>query len=145
MKKLVSAILVAVMLFAVLAVTSAADNCTTAMVSNLNRVPECDSTTKYLEGYNLAIFKKGSNFVIWTEIELSAEKQAALVAAIEASGAPGLSDLRGPDFAYGFTTFKLIGQDVTITPEGTILFEKKPTWSWFYRGCFSMFILEPPC
>lgn len=143
MKKLVSAILVAVMLFAVLAVTSAAADYA-AVVENLNRVPECDSTTKYLEGYNLAIFKKGSNFVIWTEIELSAEKQAALVAAIEASGAPGLSDLRGPDFAYGFTTFKLIGQDVTITPEGTILFEKKPTWSWFYRGNFAFIRTDPP-
>ncbi len=142
MKKFVSAVLVIVMLFAMSVCAFAeTEEDFIATVSDLNRVSDCNSTTKYLgdfdnDGYNLAVFKKGSDFVIWTVEELGEEQEAELVAAIEASGAPGLKKLGKPVFASGFVTFKLINQDVTITEEGYIQFEKKPTWSWFYRGCY---------
>ena len=135
MKRLIPVVLVMVILCALSVGIFAADT-PIITVEGLNRVPECDSTTKYLEGYNLAVFKKGSDFVVWTEIELSAEKQAALVEAIEAADMPGLGDLGNPVFANGFSSFDLIGQEVAISPEGIIQFEGKSTWSWFYRGIY---------
>ncbi|HHX53766.1 MAG TPA: hypothetical protein GX704_02545 [Clostridiales bacterium] len=133
MKKIISVVLAAVMVCAMSAFAFAAD-IPDMYLGQLNRVPECDSTTKYLEGYNLAIFKKGNTFVIWTDVELSFKNQAKLVDAIEAGGYPGLNNLRNPEFAFGFDTFKIGARDVTISIEGVIQFENKPTWSWFYRG-----------
>lgn len=134
MKKLISVILVILMVCATSVYVFAVEMPNDVYVGELNRVPECDSTTKYLECYNLAIFKKGSTFVIWTVCELSREHQVKLVDAIEASGYPALNNLRNPEFVNGFDTFKIGARDVTISPEGVIQFQNKPTWSWFYRG-----------
>jgi hypothetical protein len=74
----------------------------TITVCDLNRIPGCNSTTKYLEDYNMAIFKKGNHFVIWIEEESPDELRAELKKAAEACEAPGLKGLGNPTFVPGF-------------------------------------------
>lgn len=106
----------------------------TSLANTLEKISDCQSTVKYLDGYNLAVFMKGGNFVIWTETELTAGAQVALQDAIENSGYDNLADLGEVGFAYGFGTFQLNGKDIPIKDDGTIIFEGKNAWSWFYRG-----------
>lgn len=108
------------------------------LVGELDVVRECDTQTKYLAGKNVAVFKKGNDFVVWTEQKLSAGAKAVLVDLIESSGNGDIKDLGNPDFVCGYGPFSELGDNVTISMDGTIYFERKSTWSWFYRGLFAL-------
>ncbi|MBP5620980.1 MAG: hypothetical protein J6X44_03090 [Thermoguttaceae bacterium] len=109
-------------------------------VEGLNKVPNCNSTTKYLDSYNLAVFKKGKYFVIWTDKALTGDQRAALKYAIEQSSQyekDDLANMKNLEFASGYDVpfgLQFLGQYVKINDEGVIKFDKKCTWSWFYRG-----------
>lgn len=106
--------------------------------SNLQAVRRCDTTTKYFEYNNLAIFKKGGAYIVWTKDELTEGAKTALMAAIESLAIEDLMDMGTPDFEYGHGEMDLNGQNVTITEEGEIHFEDSATWSWFYHGTIGM-------
>ncbi len=104
------------------------------LVDALDKVPNCNTLTKYLAGRNLAIFKKGYKYVVWTEEELTPGAKIALVDLVENCGIDDLVELKDIDFVYGYGQFDELGQNVVINEDGSINFEAHCTWSWFYRG-----------
>lgn len=133
MKKLVALILAFVVVFAMSAGISAAET-PEVIVKDLKKEASGKSLVKPFNGYNMAIFKKGGVYVIWTDNELTGEQNAALLDAIENAGVEDLEDLGKVSFASGYGEFKINDQTIRIDEEGYIYLESNKTIAWYYAG-----------
>lgn len=105
-------------------------------VEGLYPIRHCSERTFSLGDNNLAIFKKGHMFVIWTAEQLCEEDQETLAYAILNSGIGDLSNMPNLAFDYGFDAnfYLQLDKDSVSISETAISFPKTNVWSWFYLG-----------
>lgn len=112
-----------------------------AELEQLERDAPCNTTDKPFDGYNLGVFKKGGNYTIWTAQELTEGAKIALKNCVQSQNITDLANLGDVVFVYGFENPFILQSgkpEVTIHENGSVTFDAKDAWSWFYRGNVAM-------
>ena len=120
------------------------DNVGFALIRNASVEEPCNSTTKDLKGSNIAIVKKGGDYLIWTAQPVTGYEDQLRTDANEIVSGKDMTSNNTVFISGKQTEYTWQGEKLTFDPAGTVSFTGGPhMWSLIWFGEYSYSYGEP--
>ncbi len=120
------------------------DNVGFALIRNASVEEPCNSTTKDLKGSNIAIVKKGGDYLIWTAQPVTGYEDQLRTDANEIVSGKDMTSNNTVFISGKQTEYTWQGEKLTFDPAGTVSFTGGPNmWSLIWFGEYSYSYGEP--
>lgn len=120
------------------------DNVGFALIQNASVEEPCNSTTKDLKGSNIAIVKKGGDYLIWTAQPVTGYEDQLRTDANEIVRGKDMTSDNTVFISGKQTEYTWQGEKLTFDPAGTVSFTGGPkTWALIWFGEYSYSYGEP--